>query len=118
MGNSYWISLFITGVGNVFKILNQWAHDLQKLLGMSCQAGIAIGEALANKTGLDAKKGDDLLISNQTADSLAHGLQGGIKSGIQSMGLTNIDFDWDNGFDYIGGTKHTIPKFMIELLFL
>lgn len=36
----------LPGIFNVFKTLNQWAKQIQALLGSACEAGIAIGTAI------------------------------------------------------------------------
>lgn len=53
----------LPGVASVFKFINQWAKDIQKLLGSACQSGIAIGQAIAANTfGEDVKNSKKVLI--------------------------------------------------------
>jgi len=57
----------LPGVAAAFKMINQWAKDLQKLLGNACQSGIAIGHYLSEKAGID-KEGMEKKLMNQIPD--------------------------------------------------
>jgi hypothetical protein len=55
MGAVVGIVYSLPGVASAFKMVNQWAKDLQNLLGNSCQSGIALGKAFADKAlGMEA----------------------------------------------------------------
>jgi len=57
----------LPGVASAFKMINQWAKDLQKLLANACQSGIAIGQYMASKFGID-KEGMERKIMNAIPD--------------------------------------------------
>ena len=52
----------LPGVASAFKMINQWAKDLQKLLGNACQSGIMIGQYLA-KQGINKLKSNKKLMN-------------------------------------------------------
>lgn len=94
----------LPGISAVFKQLNAWAKDIQKLLSMGCQAGIAIGQAIGNNIpGYDKKAIDDAITNALPADGLSKHLQSGIKGTIDALDLKGLDFNWESGFSFSGG---------------
>jgi hypothetical protein len=43
----------LPGIGNAFKMINNWAKQIQKLLAASCQAGIALGQKWGERLNTD-----------------------------------------------------------------
>lgn len=102
----------LPGVASAFKMINQWAQDIQKLLGMACGAGIAIGKSIADKVGKEYEfdKAEKALTNNFSASDKAKVVQEGA-NGMFKNGLgLDIDFDWDSGFSYAGKKEATPEK--------
>lgn len=102
----------LPGVAAAFKMINQWASDIQKLLGMACGAGIAIGKSIADKVGKEYEfdKAEKALTSSFSASDKAKVVQEGA-NGMFKNGLgLDIDFDWDSGFNYAGKKEATPEK--------
>ena len=57
-------------------MINQWASDIQKLLGMACGAGIAIGKSIADKVGKEVVvRYSTIIASNRTFYTDSNGRQ-------------------------------------------
>ena len=98
----------LPGVASVFKFINQWAKDIQKLLSSACQSGIAIGQAIAANTfGEDVKKFEEGVDSTLTGWTLAGSKQEGIKGIGDKLGLPGLNLKWENGLSFTG--KDTVP---------
>lgn len=98
----------LPGVASVFKFINQWAKDIQKLLGNACQSGIAIGQAIAAQgLGEDVKKFEENVDSTLSGWTLAGLKQDGTKAVGDALNLPGLEFNWDSGFKF-GGTP-TVP---------
>ena len=98
----------LPGVASVFKFINQWAKDIQKLLGNACQSGIAIGQAIAAQgLGEDVRNFEKDVDNTLTGWTLAGSKQEGIKGVGDKLGLPGLDLKWENGLKF-GGTP-TVP---------
>ncbi|BFU77291.1 hypothetical protein ALC152_05060 [Arcobacter sp. 15-2] len=105
----------LPGVASVFKMINQWAKDIQKLLSMACSSGIQIGEQIGKKlgdaVGYDKEAVEKSLRFGLSSDSVANGLQKGIKTTLKDgLGLDGVDFSWDSGFSFGGGDEASEKK--------
>jgi hypothetical protein len=96
----------LPGISSVFKQLNAWAKDIQKLLSMSCQSGIAIGRAIGeNIPGYNKEATDKYIMDKLDNVSLPSFLQGGESEKGKALGLTGLDFNWDSGFSFSGTSE-------------
>ena len=89
----------LPGVASAFKMINQWAKDLQKLLGNACQSGIAIGQQLAKSAGLDKEKMEKKIMNampdwascgQERENCVVHAL--GLDKYFNSDGVFNFNF--------------------------
>jgi len=94
----------LPGVASAFKMINQWAKDLQKLLGNACQSGIAIGQYLAKQGGLDKKEAEKTIMNN--IPDWAKCGQEGENCVADALGLGDY-FDKDGTFSF-GGDNNTL----------
>lgn len=89
----------LPGVASAFKMINQWAKDLQKLLGNACQSGIAIGQYLAKSAGIDKEKIDKKI--NAMIPDVVKCKQEGENCVVHALGLDKY-FSKDGVFNYGG----------------
>lgn len=99
----------LPGVGNVFKMLNQWAHDLQKILGNACSSGIAIGQAIASKTQGPIKEWDNKVgeyANTLSPENVLKNSQNGDNGKTKNiLGIEGLDGDILNGLQFGGSEK-------------
>jgi hypothetical protein len=95
----------LPGVASAFKMINQWAKDLQKLLANACQSGINLGMYLGKKFGLN-RLDLEKKIMNKMPD-WAKCSQEGENCIIAALGLGEY-FDEDGIFNY-GGSDGEVP---------
>jgi len=89
----------LPGVASAFKMINQWAKDLQKILGNACQSGIVLGRALADK-GL-GMQGVRETVENKMQEIIPECQQKGEICLVEALGLGDY-FD-KNGVFTFGG---------------
>lgn len=98
----------LPGVASAFKMINQWAQDIQKLLSMACSSGMAIGQAIGSKVG---EKAGPMVndIKSQTIDKLpSPSVPTFLQDGKKAMGdaFGNLDLglsaSWDSGITFSG----------------
>jgi hypothetical protein len=93
----------LPGVSNVFKTINQWAKDIQKLLGSGCNAGKVAGAALIKATGYDKEAVEDKMMSYIPSANVASAVQEGVNGAFKMLGA-NSDV-YDNGKWDFSGSK-------------
>lgn len=102
----------LPGIFNVFKTINQWAKQIQQLLAMGCQAGIALGQALGEKAwssiGSSKEEAEKTVTGNLDSSDLATYVQSGVQGVADALGLKGGSFSWESGFSFGGGA--TIPN--------
>lgn len=81
----------LPGIFNVFKTINQWAKQIQQLLAMGCQAGIALGQALGEKVGFSIgsskEEAEKTVTGNLDSSDLATYVQSGVQGVADALGL-------------------------------
>lgn len=89
----------LPGIGAAFKMINNWAKKIQQLLANACQSGMAIGQALAESSGLK-----DNAVSNwlTKTDKAVAGLDESLKTKLKEMGISKY-FDDNMTFSMPGG---------------
>lgn len=108
----------LPGVASVFKMINQWAKEIQKLLSMACSSGIAIGQSFAEAVGIgfDQTAIDKKIMSYSPSEVLSSKNQEGVSKVFSAIGLDNINMNWDEGITWSGSSEvpDTIKEEMIS----
>lgn len=99
----------LPGIASTFKMINQWAKDIQKLLSMACSSGIAIGEAIGSKIGEGLKEtefGKKVSSVLDSAETIAS-KQAGLSGKLENIGITGLNASWSEGFTFT--PSKTVP---------
>lgn len=83
----------LPGVASAFKMINSWATKIQELLGNACQTGIAIGKAIAEKSGINQSEVvNDVndFFNRHSAKTYASSIQKGQNAIYEALGLDSL----------------------------
>ena len=84
----------LPGVGAAFRMLDQWAKKIQQLMANACQSGIAVGQAIADKTEINdlSAKAESLFSISGDTPTVVTNLENSAQSFLHRYGL-NFDSD-------------------------